>query len=344
MVLRTDLTLWGRESFKQIMKLLKQERKGVVKTVSLVIKVMESGRWIRKRVTLDADDKPDYEEELRKKYVSNVRIEFLQFKRKKPTIINDRHTRTALALAYTRFCEEFLKKFNREILMARLNNFEKLELYDELFLKAESFEPVFWDENVTKSEVRQKMLHKMLLEHEIMDNDEKIDSDISDDINTRHDIEKNLFPKVPLTLISWDLIKYYLMTSHDRRTNYSGPFPYLRHNLDRNQIKVFGDFDQEAVEILKSYLQEKVEHIPHIQMVITKKFEIEQKMKGLNMKTNYSAFGAAIVNLESEMDINLCSNIFSVSVKDIETEKANIQTMGKPSTKKAKKFMEMIKK
>ncbi|MDP1552261.1 MAG: DUF530 family protein, partial [Methanobacteriaceae archaeon] len=77
---------------------------------------------------------------------------------------------------------------------------------------------------------------------------------------------------------------------------------------------------------------------------ITKKFEIEQKMKGLNMKTNYSAFGAAIVNLESEMDINLCSNIFSVSVKDIETEKANIQTMGKPSTKKAKKFMEMIKK
>jgi hypothetical protein len=344
MVLMTDLTLWGRESFKQIMKLLKQERKGVVKTVSLVIKVMESGRWIRKRVTLDADDKPDYEEELRKKYGSNVRIEFLQFQRKKPTIINDRHTRTALSLAYTRFCEEFLKKFNREILIGRLNNLEKLELYDELFLKAESFEPVFWEENVTKSEVRQKKLHKMLLEHEIMDNDEKIDSDISDDINSRHDIEKNLFPKVPLTLISWDLIKYYLMTSHDRRTNYSGPFPYLRHNLDRNQIKVFGDFDQEAVEILKNYLQEKVEYIPHIQKVITKKFEIEQKMKGLNMKTNYSAFGAAIVNLESEMDINLCSDIFSVSVKDIETEKVNIQTMGKPSTKKAKKFMEMIKK
>jgi hypothetical protein len=39
-----------------------------------------------------------------------------------------------------------------------------------------------------------------------------------------------------------------------------------------------------------------------------------------------------------------CSEIFSVNIEDIELEKENIKTMGKPKTKKAQKFMEMIKK
>ena len=56
---------------------------------------------------------------------------------------------------------------------------------------------------------------------------------------------------IPITLISWDIIKYYLLTSYDRRTTYSGPFPYLRYNLDRNQIKVFQDFDLDVIGNLK---------------------------------------------------------------------------------------------
>ena len=98
------------------------------------------------------------------------------------------------------------------------------------------------------------------------------------------------------------------------------------------------------LEILKNYMKEKIDHIPSMQKTVLKKFEIEQKMKGLNMKTNPSAFGAAIVNLESKLDIKTCAEVFSVNIKDIEMEKENINTMGKPKTKKAKKFMEMIKK
>ena len=165
MVLMSQLTPLGRESFKMIMKLLKQERKGVVKTVSLVIKVMESGRWIRKRVTQDADDNLNYESELRKKYGPNVRIEFLQFQRKKPTIINDKHTRTALALAYSRFSEKFLKKFADEILNEHLNNLEMVELYDDLFLKAESFNPILWEADETVSEARKMEFNRLLIDH-----------------------------------------------------------------------------------------------------------------------------------------------------------------------------------
>lgn len=344
MVLMAELTPWGRESFKKIMKLLKQERKGVVKTVSLVIKVMDSGRWIRKRVTLDADDNVNYESELRKKYGPNVRIEFLQFQRKKPTIINDRHTRTALALAYARFSEAFITNFENDIYNASLNDLNKLEFYDELFLKAESYDPILWEEDETIAEVRKKEFKRLLMTNDLMDDDETLDPNLNKDIQLRMDIERNIFTQIPITLISWDIIKYYLLTSYDRRTNYSGPFPNLRNNLDRNQIKVFSDFDCDVVEILKKYLKEKIEYIPFIQKVLLKKFEIEQKMKGLHMKTNPVAFGAAIINLESELSMKACSEIFSVNIEDIELEKENIKTMGKPKTKKAQKFMEMIKK
>lgn len=344
MVLMSQLTPLGRESFKMIMKLLKQERKGVVKTVSLVIKVMESGRWIRKRVTQDADDNLNYEAELRKKYGPNVRIEFLQFQRKKPTIINDKHTRTALSLAYARFTEKFLNKFSDEILNERLNNLEIVELYDDLFLKAESFNPILWEADETVSEARKIEFNRLLMDNGLMDENKELNSNLKDDINLRAEIQKNIFTLIPITLISWDILKYYLINSYDRRTTYSGPFPNLRYNLDRNQIKVFKDFDLEVIEILKKFMKEKIDYIPSMQKIILKKFEIEQKMKGLNMKTNPSAFGAAIVNLESELDIKTCSDLFSVAIKDIEMEKENIKTMGKPKTQKAKKFMEMIKK
>lgn len=344
MVLMSQLTPLGRESFKTIMKLLKQERKGVVKTVSLVIKVMESGRWIRKRVTQDADDTLNYESELRKKYGPNVRIEFLQFQRKKPTIINDKHTRTALSLAYARFLEKFLKKFADEILNEHLNNLEMVELYDDLFLKAESFNPVLWEADDTVSEARKMEFNRLLIDHGMMNENDEINSDLKEDLKLRTEIQKNIFTLIPITLISWDILKYYLITSYDRRTTYSGPFPYLRYNLDRNQIKVFQDFDLDVIEILKNFMKEKIDYIPSMQKTILKKFEIEQKMKGLNMKTNPSAFGAAIVNLESKLDIKTCAEVFSVNINDIEIEKDNINTMGKPKTKKAKKFMEMIKK
>lgn len=344
MVLMAELTPWGRESFKKIMKLLKQERKGVVKTVSLVIKVMDSGRWIRKRVTLDANDNINYESELRKKYGPNVRIEFLQFQRKKPTIINDKHTRTALALAYSRFAEEFIIKFQKDILKARLNDQKKVELYDELSLKAESYDPIPWEIDENMGEVRKKEFNRLLMANDLMDDKETLDSNLKKDLNIRTNIERKIFTGVPITLISWDIIKYYLLTSYDRRTNYSGPFPHLRYNLDRNQIKVFKDFNLDVVEILKEFLNEKIDYIPFIQKVLLKKFEIEQKMKGLHMKTNSVAFGAAIVNLESELDLKTCSELFSIDISDIEMEKENIKTMGKPKTKKAQKFMEMIKK
>ena len=56
MVLMSQLSNYGRESLKIVLNILKQERKGVVKTISLVIKFRdENKRLIRKSISLDSE-------------------------------------------------------------------------------------------------------------------------------------------------------------------------------------------------------------------------------------------------------------------------------------------------
>lgn len=344
MVKMSHLTAWGRESFKKIIKVLKQERKGVVKTISLVIKVMESGRWIRKRITIDAEDNENYERDLRNKYGSNMRIEFLQFHRKKPAILNDRHTRTALALSYVQFAEKIVEEIEEKVISHYIKNPAKLQLYDDLVLESKSIaeDPLGEFENL--EEIQEEKLNKLLIENGLMTSYGDFERELQQDLNSRSRLEKKIFPGISLTLIMWDIIKYYLSTSYDRRNKFSGPFPYLRPNMDRNQIKVFQEFDKEVVDILKIFNSENIEYIPHIQNIVAKKFDMEQKMKGLHMKSNPPAFGAAVLSLESEIPTKRCAELFSVSLEELNMEKRNIETFGKPSTTKAKKFLEMIKK
>ena len=137
MVKISELTDWGRESFKKVINMLKQERKGTVKTVSLIIRYKEDKKLIRKRVTLDSYYVDSYEEEIRKQYGNDVRIEALQFHRTKPAIINDKNTRTALAIGYVKQAELIATKHNNELLkdfdkMKKISkNYERVEYKQE---------------------------------------------------------------------------------------------------------------------------------------------------------------------------------------------------------------------
>ncbi len=96
----------------------------------------------------------------------------------------------------------------------------------------------------------------------LMDKNGVMDKELEYDLSIRDKINNCLMVDVPRTLIIWDIIKYYLSTSYDRRSKYSGPFPNLRPNLDKNQIKPFEDFQKPIIDILKKYLFEKIEYIP----------------------------------------------------------------------------------
>lgn len=344
MVRISDLAPLGREAFRNMVRVLKHEKRGIVKTVSLVVKVFEDGRWIRKRVNIDTDDELNYEKEVRKEFGSNARIEFLQFHRKKPSIINDKHVQTALSIAYVKFAREIADKILDDVLDALLKNKGKVEIHDNAIKTATEFADSITLDIEDKADIMDEKLNEILKENNLIDDKGVRDKELESDIQTRNEIKKKLFIEMPRIFILWDIIRYYLTTSYDRRSKYSGPFPNLRPNLDSNQMKAFVDFDKQLVEILKEYTDEKVEYIPNIKGVVSKKFEIENKIKGLHIKSNPPAMGAAILNITGKIPIGDAANLFSVNPGKVEKEKERIETFEKPTSKRAKKFLEMIKK
>ncbi len=344
MVRMSDLSPMGREAFRSIVRVLKHEKRGIVKTVSLVVKVLEDGRWIRKRVNMDMDDEMNYEREIRKKYGRNARIEFLQFHRKKPAIINDKQVQTALSIAYVKFAKEIVDGILDNVMDKFLKNRNNVEIYDNALKKASDIAGSITSDIEDEEDIKNEKLNEILKENNLMDANDIINRQLERDLQTRNRIKRKLFVEVPRVFILWDIVRYYLTTSYDRRNKYSGPFPNLRPNLDTNQLKAFVDFDKQVVGILKEYTDEKIEYIEDMKEVIAKKFEIENKIKGLHVKSNPPAVGAAILNITGKLSIEVASDIFSVDPGNVKAEKEKIETFGKPTSKRAQKFLEMIKK
>ena len=80
----------------------------------------------------------NYEEEVRRRYGGDVRIEALRFHRTKPAIIDDKHARTALALAYVGYSQEIISNIKEDILKRRLTDFKRINKYDEIIKEFEN--------------------------------------------------------------------------------------------------------------------------------------------------------------------------------------------------------------
>ena len=181
-----------------------------------------------------------------------------------------------------------------------------------------------------------------LFKQGLTDENGKLDSVVELDLALKEKIDRCLLLNIPRILITWDMIKYYLTTSYDHRTKYSGSFPNLRPYLDSNQISSFENFNKWAINILKNYSNENIPYISNINSLLTEKFEIEKKIKGLHVKTNPLAVGAALLISVADVSLEETAKIFDLSTEEVETEMDKIEKFQKPSIR-SREFLEMIK-
>ena len=204
MVLRNQLSAFGRESLKKVLNILKQERRGVVKTIALVIRFRDkNNRLVRKNITLDSEYVNNYEEEVRRLYGNRVRIEALRFHRTKPAIIDDNHARTALAIGYVRYSEKIIQEIEDDILKRKLTDFKRINKYDEISAEYENKNPDFIDdydldaiEKWRKSQIEDNF--KRLGFYDKFGN---INRSLSRDLKKRESVYKNIFRNIAPTLI-----------------------------------------------------------------------------------------------------------------------------------------------
>ena len=347
LVLMSDLSKYGRTSFKKVINALKQERTGHVKTISAMFRYKDSNnRWLRKRTTFDSEYVDNYEEELRKTYGKNVRIEKLEFHRTKPAIIDDNHARTSLALGYVRYAENIISNIRDDIFKRKLTDFKRINIYDEINHKYSNYTPNFIDAFDT-SEIerwRENKINEKLRELRYLDRHGEINRSLKRDLKTRDAIERTIFENIAPALISWDIFRYYLTTSVSNRKVSTGPFPYIRVELDRQQRKVFSKRFPKVTDILSQFTDIKILDVEEKDLILYEKFKFEKQMKNSNVKFNHSALGAAILQLNSEIDLETISNSFYVNESKIKKEIKNIDNIKNPKTAKSKKFLDLIKK
>lgn len=347
MVLRSELSSYGRESLKQVLNILKQERKGVVKTISLVVRFRDKNkRLIRKNITLDSEFVNNYEEEVRRQYGRNVRIEALRFHRTKPAIIDDKHARTALALGYVKYGEEIIGNIKDEILKRKLTDFKRINKYDEIISEYENQTPDFIDKyDFDAIEAwRKAQIENKFKKLGYMDKFGNMTRSLRRDLKVRENVYKNTLKNIATSLILWDIFRYYLTTSNNSRKIDLGPFPYIRVELDREQRKVFQTTYTKVIETLNNFTDIKIIPVDEMDLLLYEKFKFEKQIRSSNIKFNHVALGAALINQNSGIELEDISNAFNINESRIKKEIKNIDNIKNPKSDKSKKFLDLIKK
>ena len=347
MVLISQFSNYGRESLKKVLNILKQERKGVVKTISLVIRFKDdNNRLVRKNVTLDSEYVTNYEEEVRRRYGPRVRIEALRFHRTKPAIIDDKHARTALAIAYVRYCENIISNIKDDILKRRLSDFKRIKNYDNILGEFENKSPDFIDKyDVDAIEAwRRAQIEKELLKLNYLDRFGNMKRSLKRDLKVRDNIYKSTFVNIASALITWDIFRYYMTTSNNSRKVDLGPFPYIRVELDREQRKVFQTTYTKVIDILDNFTDIKIIPVYEMDLMLYEKFKFEKQIKSSNIKFNHVALGAGLIHQNSDIELEEISNAFNINESKIRKEIKNINNIKNPRSDKSKKFLDLIKK
>jgi len=346
MVLMGELNVYGRDSFKQVLNILKQERKGVVKTISLVIRFRDkNNRLIRKNITLDSEYVNNYEEEVRRIYGRNVRIEALRFHRTKPAIIDDKHARTALALAYVKYSESIIAEIKDDILKRRITDFKRLNKYFEILAKYENITPDFIDKFDLNAieKWRESQIQEEFRKLNYIDRFGNLKRSLSRDLKIRDSIYRNTFKNIASTLIMWDIFRYYLTTSNNSRKIINGPFPYIRVELDREQRKVFQNNYIKVIDTLNNFTDIKIISMPEKDLLLYEKFKFEKQCRNSHIKFNQVALGAALIHQNSEIELEAISNAFNINESKIKKEIKHIDQIRNPKSDKSKKFLDLIK-
>ncbi|WP_407416228.1 DUF530 family protein, partial [Methanobrevibacter sp.] len=315
-------------------------------TISTIFRYKDNNnRWMRKRTTFDSEFVNNYEEELRKSYGKDVRIEKLEFHRTKPAIIDDNHARTSLALGYVRYAEDIINNICDDIFKRKLSDFKRINTYDKINHKYSNYTPNFIDAFDT-SEIerwRENKINEKLMEFRYLNRHGELNRSLKRDLKTRDTIEKTIFENIAPALISWDIFRYYLTTSVSNRKVSTSPFPYIRVELDRQQRKVFSKRFPKVTDILNQFSDIKILDVEEKDLILYEKFKFEKQMKNLKIKVNHPALGAAHLYLNSDIDMESISNAFYVNESKIKKEIKNIEYIKNPKTDKSKKFLDLVK-
>lgn len=315
-----------RMAYREIVEVLREKKKGGIKSATISFKVPKKGRWVTKKEQIEVSKtaKLDYEGILREKY-GRIAIENIRFHHERSILISGRYNRQALAIAYTKILKEKRKEV-LGFLMEKKVDLEKLKEYEELRkeLEAEMYGVQYpsYGIDIRVIEERKELTDEFeeeLKKIGLMDKKGHLHPELEKAILYRQKARKEVLIKIPKAIFAWDIFRFLLIKPY-RERRYASIFPGLQPIPEKKQLESALSIliDKDIISAINTFIDKDVIEVEDACKMIFKKFEIEDVLKDYLKVTSSRAVGGIALYINSNLDLDEVAQIVSVKPKELE--------------------------
>ncbi len=309
-----------RMAYRELIEVLREKKKGKIKSATITFKVKENGKWVTKREQVEVDKKKDYEKKLREKY-GKIIIEHIRYHHERSILISGRYNRQALSIAYTKILRDKLQEI-LDFWLKRKVDVEKLRKYEELRSTMEA--RIYSLPNVIDTRIMEEKRQIMeefeeeLKKAGLMDEYGNLVPELEEAIKYRQKIRKETIIKIPKALFAWDIFRFLLIKPY-RERRYASIFPGLQPIPEKDQLeKTLEILEDEDIAIaLRQFIDPKVKRIKNADEIVFKKFEIEEILQDYLKVTSSRAVGGIALYLYSDLSLDEAAEVVSSTSEEL---------------------------
>ncbi len=312
----SKFTPMERMAYRELIEILREKKKGRIKSTTVVFKAREDSKWTTKKeqVELRKGTKLDFEGILREKY-GKISIEHIRYHHERSILVSGRYNRQALAIAYTNLFrekgEEILNYLlERKVDMKKLKEYEKLreKLEPRLYTTAPAFAI-----DTRAAEERREAIYEFeeeLKKLDLMDRYGELIPELENAIEYRRKLRKEMLSKIPRALFAWDILKFLLIKPY-RERRYASIFPGLQPIPDREQLEISLKIleEEDIVAAVAKFVDERVISVKSAHEVVFRKFEMEEILQDYLKVTSSRAVGGIALYLNSDLALERAADI-----------------------------------
>ncbi|MFQ5815666.1 MAG: DUF530 family protein [Candidatus Hydrothermarchaeaceae archaeon] len=322
----SKFTFTERMAYRELIEVLREKKKGKIKSATVTFRVRENGRWIRKKeqVEIKRGAKLDYEGILRKTY-GKIAIENIRYHHERSILVSGRYNRQALAIAYTKILKE-KRESMLEYLLERTVDVEKLREYERIRERLEprmyAAAPSAFSIDTRAAEERREAIYEFeeeLKKTGLMDKFGELLPELEKAIEYRRKLRKEMLIKIPRALFAWDIFKFLLIKPY-RERRYASIFPGLQPVPDFEQLRGALDILEEAeiVAAVGKFVDESVIGVSEADSIVYRKFDLEEILQDYLKVTSSRAVGGIALYLDSDLDLPTAASVVSAKRWELE--------------------------
>ena len=314
-----------RIAYRELTSILRERKKGGIKSAMVIFKVAKDRKWIRKRELIELNKKTglDCEGLLREKY-GKINVEKIRFHHERSILISGKYNRQSLSIAYTKILKENRPEIIDFLLKKRVD-IEKLRVYEKLKsnldMMIQSTGNISMPIDIRVDEEKRELIdsfEEKLKELGLMDRRGNLDPELDESIVYRQDIRKKVLSQIPKILFAWDVFRFLLIKPY-RERRYASIFPGLQPIPEEDQLEkaLFILEDEELVSVISKFIDPGTTLIKDASEIIFKKFELEDILKDYLKVTSSRAVGGVALYIDSRLSLESSAEIVASAPKEL---------------------------